>query len=39
MSKVLLALFVCVFALNSFACGGKKDDEDEKFTAPASQAK
>lgn len=35
MNKILLALFVCVFSVGAFACGGgdsKDKEEDKKFT-------
>ncbi len=38
MTKLLLAVFVCVFALNSFACPGKKDEEEKKkISSPVTQ--
>jgi hypothetical protein len=36
-SKLLLAIFVSVFALNSSACSGKKEEEKKKFSSPATQ--
>lgn len=32
MNKILLAMFVCVFTVSAFACGGtgKKDKDEEK---------
>lgn len=30
MNKILLALFVCVFTVSAFACGGGAKDKDEE---------
>ena len=30
MSKILLALFVCVISVNALACGGHDDGEENK---------
>jgi hypothetical protein len=37
MSKLLLALFVCMISVNAIACGGSKDEEEKKKFSPISK--